>query len=158
INEVGWEAEYTTVKIAIERSFYKTAPHVPQGKYMIFAGNRVWMTGIASDPSAVWFSELVSIGEGGAEGDPSSWPTTNVVRFDAQDENPITGIGTVGPYIVVFKEEKTWVIHDLNTGANRRLADTIGCVSHRSIVHTAAGTYFLTRDQGVYLTEGSRLH
>lgn len=141
----------------IQRSFYKEGGHVPNGQYMVFAGNRIWMTGIKGDPSAVWFSELVSIGEGGAEGDPSQWPSTNVVRFDSSDGFPLTGIGTVGPYIVLFKELKTWVIHDLDTGANRKLADTIGCVAHRSIVETALGTFFLTADQGIYLTNGAKL-
>jgi hypothetical protein len=136
---------------------YATSPYVPKGQWMIFAGNRIWMTGISSDPSAVWFSDIVSTGESGGQGDPSSWPKTNVVRFDASDGQAITGIGTIGPYIVVFKERKTWIITDLNTGANRRLADTIGCVSHRSIVETAIGTFFLTADQGVYLTDGSHL-
>jgi hypothetical protein len=157
-NEKGFKEAYSGVKFEIKRSFYAATEHVPNGKYMIFAGNRIWMTGIEADPSAVWFSELVSIGEGGAQADPSSWPTTNVVRFDSSDENPINGIGTVGPYLCVFKETKTWIIHDLNTGANRRIADTVGCVSHRSIVETTGGTFFLTTDQGVYLTEGSKLH
>jgi hypothetical protein len=153
------ETEETKTKIhfTIERSFYKEGSHVPNGQYMIFAGNRIWMTGIKTDPSAVWFSELVSIGEGGAEGDPSQWPSTNVVRFDASDGFPLTGIGSVGPYIILFKEQKTWAIHDLDTGANRKLADTIGCVSHRSIVETSLGTFFLTADQGVYLTNGAKL-
>lgn len=151
------EETITGVHFELNRSFYKTAPHVPNGQFAIFAGNRIWMTGITADPSAVWFSELVSIGEGGAEGDPSSWPSTNVVRFDASDGYPITGIGTVGPYIVLFKEHKTWVIHDLDTGANRRIADNIGCVAHRSIVETVLGTFFLTADQGIYLTNGSKL-
>jgi hypothetical protein len=148
----------TTKHFTLKRSYYETGgKHVPKGKYMIFAGNRIWMTGISSDPSAVWFSELVSIGEGGAQGDPTAWPKTNVVRFDSSDGKPITGIGLAGPYVVVFKERKTWVIHDLNTGANRRIADTIGCVSHRSIVETTGGTFFLTADAGVYVLEGSRL-
>jgi hypothetical protein len=151
------EASAAGVHFEIQRSFYKTSPHVPNGQFMVFAGNRIWMTGISEDPSAVWFSELVSIGEGGAEGDPSSWPSTNVVRFDASDGYPLTGIGTVGPYLVLFKEHKTWIIHDLDTGANRRIADTIGCVSHRSIVETVLGTFFLTADQGIYLTNGSKL-
>ena len=145
------------VHFELKRSFYQTSPHVPNGAYMIFAGNRIWMTGIAADPSAVWFSELVSIGEGGAEGDPSCWPATNVVRFDSSDGEPITGIGTCGPYLVLFKEHKTWVIHDLDTGANRKIADNIGCVAQRSIVETVLGTFFLTADQGIYLTNGSKL-
>lgn len=136
-------------------TFYEAVPHVPQGKYMIFSGNRIWMTGIEADPSAVWFSETVSIGEGGAQGDPSSWPKTNVVRFDSADGNPITGIGTVGPYILIFKESKTWAIHNLNTGENRKISDNTGCVAQRSIVEGNGGTFFLTADQGVFLTNGS---
>lgn len=136
---------------------YAAEPHVPNGQWMVFAGNRIWMTGVEGDPSAVWFSDIVSTGETGGQGDPSSWPKTNVVRFDSSDGQAITGIGTVGPYLVIFKERKTWVVTDLNTGANRRLADTIGCVAPRSIVETALGTFFLTADQGVYLTDGSHL-
>ncbi len=155
-----WEKAYSAVEFEIERSYYEdptSKKHVPNGKFMIFAGNRVWMAGMADDPSAVRFSETAVIGEGGEQADPSAWPKENLVRFDRSDGNPITGIGVVGPYLVLFKEYKTWVIHDLDTGANRKLADTIGCVSHRSIVETVQGTFFLTADQGVYLTEGSKL-
>lgn len=141
-----------------DETHYATEPFVPNGKWMVFAGNRVWMTGVSSDPSAVWFSETVAVGAGGAEGDPTDWPTTNVVRFDASDGGAITGIGTIGPYLLVFKRHKVWVIHDINTGANRRLADNIGCVAHRSIVETPGGTFFLTADQGIYMTDGARLH
>jgi hypothetical protein len=155
INPEGWEKTYESVKFKLERPYYETSPNVPQGKYMIWAGNRIWMTGVEADQSAVFFSGIVPIGAGGEEGDPSSWPKANVVRFDASDGKPITGIGTVGPYILVFKESKTWVIHDINTGANRKIADKIGCVAQRSIVETAGGTFFLTADQGVYHTNGS---
>lgn len=155
IPETGWDATVTAVHFTIERAYYSKEPHVPNGKFMIFAGNRIWMTGIEADPSAVWFSELVSIGEGGSQGDPSQWPTTNVVRFDASDGQPISGIGTVGPYILIFKENKTWAIHNLNTGENRKISDNTGCVAHRSILETDNGTYFLTSDSGVYITNGS---
>jgi hypothetical protein len=155
--EEGVEKSGTGVHFELARSFYKEGGHVPNGQYMVFAGNRIWMTGVKADPSAVWFSEFVAIGEGGAQADPSQWPSTNVVRFDSSDGQVISGIGTVGPYICLFKEYKTWIIHDLNTGENRKLADTIGCVSHRSITETVEGTFFLTADQGVYLTEGSKL-
>jgi hypothetical protein len=158
INEEGWETEYTNVHFTLERSYYEKGKHVPNGQYMVFFGNRIWMTGIKEDPSAIWFSELVSIGEGGAQADPSAWPASNVVRFDSSDGYNITGIGTVGPYLLTFKESKTWVIHDINTGANRRLSDTVGCIAPRSIVETNGGTFFLTADQGLYLTEGSKLH
>jgi hypothetical protein len=144
------------IHFEISRQYYSKTPHVPNGAYGIFFGNRIWVTGIESDPSAVWFSELVSIGEGGAEADPSVWPATNVVRFDSADGYPVTGIGTVGPYILIFKEKKVWAIHDINTGANRKITDNIGCVSNRSIVETDMGTFFLTARDGIFLTNGSR--
>lgn len=157
IPEDGWAETKATVHFELQRSYYSKGEHVPNGKYMIFAGNRIWMTGIAEDPSAVWFSEFADIGEGGAQADPSAWPTTNVVRLDSSDGQPITGIGTVGPYIVVFKETKTWVIHNLNSGENRKLSSSIGCVSHRSITPVGSETFFLTASQGVYATNGSSL-
>jgi hypothetical protein len=153
--ENGWKETKATLEFTLERNFYEKGEHVPNGQYMIFFGNRIWMTGIKEDQSAVWFSELTSIGEGGAQADPSQWPNTNVARFDASDENPIMAIGHVGPYILVFKEEKLWAIHDINTGANRRISTSIGCIAHRSVVESPHGTFFLTKDSGVYLTNGS---
>lgn len=152
-----WEGESATIE---EKAAYEdpiSKEHVPNGKYMIFAGNRIWMTGIADDPSAVRFSEDSPIGAGGEQGDPTWWPANNVVRFDSSDGYPITGIGVVGPYVVVFKERKTWVIHNLDSGENRKLSDYIGCVSQRSITETNAGTFFLTADQGIYATDGTKL-
>jgi hypothetical protein len=157
IPEDGWAETKTAIHFELQRSYYSKGEHVPNGKYAIFVGNRVWMTGIAEDPSAVWFSEFADIGEGGAQADPSAWPTTNVVRFDSSDGQPITGIGTVGPYILVFKESKTWVIHNLNTGENRKISDSVGCVAQRSIVPVGAQTFFLTANQGVFSTNGSSL-
>ncbi len=153
--ENGWAETANTLEFTVQRNYYEKEKHVPNGQFMIFFGNRIWMTGIIADQSAVWFSELASIGEGGAQADPSQWPNTNVVRFDSSDENPILAIGHVGPYILVFKEDKTWAIHDINTGANRRISTNTGCVAHRSVVETPHGTFFLTKDSGIYLTNGS---
>ena len=149
-----WEGEKEPFET---KAMFATKPYVPQGKYMIFANERIWMAGMTGDTSAVRFSELKSIGAGGEENDPSLWPANNVVRFDASDGNPITGIGVVGPYIVVFKENKTWVIHNASPIATRKLSDSVGCVSHRSITETPHGTFFLTAEAGIYLTNGSTL-
>jgi len=78
----------------------------------------------------------------------------NQQLFDPGDGDVITGIGRVGSNLLVFKKHKVFVVYDLNTGANRRLTTNIGCVSHRSIVETPQGTFFLS-DSGVYVTNGS---
>src|SRR5262249_52855735 len=115
----------------------------------------IWMAGMADDTSAVRFSELEPVGEGGEEADPTAWPSANVVRFDGSDGFPITGLGVVGPYVLVFKEHKVWAIHNLDSGENRKISDSVGTVSHRSITESPMGTFFLTAEQGVFLTNGS---
>lgn len=127
---------------------------LPNGKYVVYAGNRVFVAGMSAygaldDPgSAVVWSNLAN---------PRDWPAENVLELDPRDGDRITGLGTFGPYVLVFKSNKVWVIYDLDTGANRRLSNGVGCVSHRSIAESPAGCFFLTEDQGVMLTDGSSL-
>lgn len=127
---------------------------LPNGRYMAFIGNRVFVAGMSSyttvtDPgSTLVFSDI---------GDPRSWPVQNVVQFEPNDGDQITGLGTVGPYLLVFKRRKVFVVYDLDSGANRRLSNNTGCIAPRSIVETPKGTAFLSLDRGVYITKGSDL-
>jgi hypothetical protein len=129
-----------------------TTGSVPNGKYMILAGNRIWVAGVSSNPARVYFSDLIPVNNG-----PITWPAANVAIFDENDGEPITGLGYVGPNILVTKARRLYVITDFNTGDARRLSDSIGCVSHRSICDAPEGTYFLAEDRGVYLTNGSKI-
>lgn len=121
---------------------------VPNGKYVLFHGNRVWVAGVAANPSRLYFSNL---------NDARDWPVANVVDFEPNDGEVITGIGTVGPYVLVFKTSKVFLVTNLDTGANRQLVDGVGAIAHRSIAETPIGTIFLSRDQGVMVTNGSRV-
>lgn len=129
-----------------------TTGTVPNGKYMVLAGNRIWVAGVAANPARVFFSDLIPGNNG-----PVTWPAANVAIFDENDGAPITGLGHVGPYIFVTKARKSYLITDFNTGDARRLSDSIGCISHRSIAEAPEGTYFLSEDRGVYLTNGSKI-
>jgi hypothetical protein len=82
-------------------------------------------------------------------------PNGGSTQLDPEDGQVITGIGTIGPYLLVFKERKAFIITDTNTGAYRNISDNIGCASHRSIVETDNGTFFLTEDQGIMITDGT---
>lgn len=115
-------------------------------KYIKYFSNRVILAGDPAFPSRVYASKILDPRVFAA---PDGW----AVDFDASDGMPITGLATVGPYLLVFKEHKTWVIYDPDTGANRRISDGIGCISHRSAVETPRGTMFLARD-GLYRTNG----
>lgn len=127
---------------------------LPNGKYVKWIGNRVFVAGMTSygsvaDPGSTFvFSDI---------GNPCSWPASNVVTLDPNDGDQITGLGTFGPYLLVFKRRKVFVVYDLDTGANRRITDNTGCVAARSIVETPGGTYFLTLDKGVHVTDGRQV-
>jgi hypothetical protein len=120
-------------------------------KYLAYVGNRVWAAGMSAygavaDPgSALVFSEL---------GDPRNYPAANIVQFDPNDGEAITGIGEVGAGLLVFKQSKAWLVYDLDTGANRPLGVGIGCISHRSIVPTPQGTVWAGVKQ-VWVSDGS---
>jgi hypothetical protein len=120
-------------------------------KYLAYVGNRMWAAGMTSfgglaDPgSALAFTEL---------GDPRNWPNANVVQFDPNDGESITGIGEVGSGLLVLKRSKAWFVYDLDTGANRPLGTGVGGVSHRTIQQTPIGTIFLGPD-AVWVTDGS---
>lgn len=121
---------------------------VPVGAFSVYFKNRVWIAGQPANPSSLFFSDI---------GNPRSWPVANVVNFDPTDGDGITGIGTCGPYLLVFKRNKAWVVYDLDTGANRPLGTNIGCAAHRSITESPKGTFFLTQDKGVWVTDGKKL-
>jgi hypothetical protein len=126
---------------------------LPNGKYIIAHGNRMWVANVpaagTSDPgSTLYWSDL---------GDPRTWTAANVNMLDPNDGDEITGLGKVGSYLLVFKRRKTFLIYDSDIGANRRISDSVGCCSNRSITETPSGTFFLTLDRGVYRTDGSRM-
>lgn len=120
---------------------------LPNGRYLRYAQNRVIVAGEVANPSRVYASKIQ---DPRIFASPDGW----AADLDVADGRPITGLGTIGPYVLAFKEGKTWAIYDVDTGANRRLSDSVGCVSHRSIVESPVGTFFLARD-GVYRTDGS---
>lgn len=126
---------------------------VPNGKYLIYAQNQAIISGVAATPSTVYWSAIA---------DPTNWDPASLtgagsVQLDPGDGQAITGIGRVGNYILATKPRKLFLITDLASGATRRLTDQVGCVAHRSIQSGPEGTYFLSEDRGVYLTNGTSL-
>lgn len=125
-----------------------TAGTLRIGKYLTVAGGRVFIAGVPGFPHSVFTT---------AVGNPRDLSKGVEVQFDPMDGDAITGIGTVGNYVLVFKRKKVFAIYDTDTGANRRLSDNIGCAAHRTIVETPRGALFLTPDQGVWSTNGDKL-
>jgi hypothetical protein len=121
---------------------------VPNGTICFVHNNSVFVAGVPAFPSRLFWSE---------PGDPTNWPVANVVDLDPMDGDVITGLGPVGPYLLVGKNHKLFVVTNSDTGANRRLSDTVGIAAHRSIAAGPLGTYFLSDERGVYMTNGSTL-
>lgn len=148
----GFEARYWTGAVA--GNWTAATGTLPLGYYVVSANNRIWSArfnayaGLSDPKSGLGWSEI---------GDPRNWPAANITMFDPSDGQPITGIGRLGSYLLVFKPNKTWLVYDLDTGANRLLSGEIGCPAHRTIVETQRGTYFLTADRGLAVTDGSTI-
>jgi hypothetical protein len=125
---------------------------VPKAKYGMWWKNYMFMAG-ESDlngttyPSRVWFSNI---------GDADTW-TTGTDYFDVglSDGQEITGIGLLGEYLVVFKRKSIYVLTGSGP-ADWRLSGTVnnlvnvensvGCVSHRSIVQIGNDLWFMSDD------------
>lgn len=127
-----------------------TSGTVPRAKYLTLHQNYVFAAGTSATPSRLEWCNIVA----GTGTDARDWPSTNRVELDPNDGDEITGLGKVDNLLLVFKRRKLFAVYDPITGANRRISDSIGCVSHRSIVETPAGTFFLAED-GVRRTNGS---
>lgn len=123
---------------------------VPNGKYCLLHQNYVFVAGVSANPSRLYWCNIAA----GTGTDARDWPAANVIDLDPNDGDQITGLGKAGPLLLVFKRRKIFAVYDPSTGANRRISDSVGCVSHRSISETPGGTFFLG-ETGVWRTNGS---
>jgi hypothetical protein len=144
-------AQQRKILSASSSAWTASAGTLPNSRFLLNAGNRIWAAfatnlGTSDPGSTLAWSEI---------GDPDDWPAANVLLLDPGDGDDLTGLGRVGDYIAVFKGRKTFLIYDLDTGANRMLSATVGCKDGRSIVSTPYGVVFLSANGGVMVTDGS---
>lgn len=125
------------------KNWVATKGSVPNGKFICYHDNRIYI----AKGSTLYWSDIIN---------PLNWesPSGGSTQVDPEDGQEITGIGKSGPYLLIFKERKTFLLTDSNTGAYRRISDDMGCASNRSIVSTELGTFFLTPDNELILTDG----
>lgn len=134
-----------------------SAGTLDRGDFMLYFKNRVIMFGglVGTNGCGVKASKV---------GDPRAWDTTVVgsseawlTNIDPNDGDGITGMGTVGPYLIVFKRTKTYLIYDLDTGANRTISTSVGCGGKHTVVNTPYGLVFMSDDSHVYVTDGTKI-
>lgn len=105
-----------------------------------------------------------------APGDPRDWSTAPsassaggwFVDIVESANDAILGIAPVGPYVIVFKRERVYLIYDLDTGANRVLGHSnIGTQGVFSgtvppFCTNGSNTWWLGKD-GIYETDGATI-
>ena len=128
------------------------SPHPAQAcQFMVYHLDRIWASGNTNDPGRIFSSGV----DGNGLPSPRNWDPLNHDYVDPADGEQITGLGKAGPYLIVFKNRKTYALTDPVSRSYRTISSSIGCVSNRSFAETAAGTMFLSEDLGVCVTDGS---
>jgi hypothetical protein len=126
----------------------------PDAKWIARYKDRLVYAGIASDPTLVMISGRYPSHE------EFHWSVGGCyVRLDPDTGDDITGLDIHGNRIVVFKENSIWEItlSSVTIGnftifepVYKLVTGSIGCISHRSIVHVENDIFFLSRE-GVYV-------
>lgn len=116
--------------------------------------DKFWASGDPNYPGRVW-----STGVDASTGlpDPCNWDSDFIDDVEPEDGEEITAFGEVGPYLLVFKSHKMFVLSDPVGRAYRQVSSTIGCAASRSVVETSKGTLFLSEDLGVCVTDGTNI-
>jgi hypothetical protein len=137
-----WDGE------AAEMSEWKaTTGEVPkEAKFLTYWMSRLW----CARGSRLYYSGIT-----GSTPDPLNWDAENFVDLEPNDGQSITGINVIGASLIVSKSRKLYSVYDPDTAANRQISNSIGCVSHRSMVQTPLGLFFLSEDQGICKTDGN---
>lgn len=134
-----------------------SAGTLDKGDFMIYFKNRVIMFGLLVGTSGCGL-------KASKVGDPRGWDITLTGSSDAwltdidpTDGQKINAMGIVGNYLVVFKQTKTYIVYDLDTGANRPLSTSVGCAGQRTVVNTPYGLVFMAGDGHIYVTDGAKI-
>lgn len=117
----------------------------PHGRYVAAHKNRMWIAGTTSNPSRLYFSDILNI---------DSWPVLNFIDIAPNDGDVITGIMPLGDYLVISKGHSVWLLtgEGVNTFAVRRIHADRGAYAPRSIV-TMNGSLCFVSDDGIYLSD-----
>jgi hypothetical protein len=121
----------------------------PSGKYCCLHRERVWVTGNATNPNYVYYSNAY---------DPEDWSTSgetgyiNIITFDADS---IVGIVNAFDDVVIFKKNSAWKVQgDIPSEYSvEQIYSAKGGISQKSIVADGRHCYFASSD-GIYEYDG----
>lgn len=120
-----------------------TSTDVPRGTHAIWAGNRLFVTGNASEPSIVWYSDSLA---------PQTFNRTgNRLSINVGENYPIRGIVKFREFeILVFKTRGIYLV-DISDATPSNWTITpldirFGCIAKRSIAQVGLDIWFLGND------------
>jgi len=123
---------------------------------LLEAKGRLFAANSPLEPSRVWFSKPIFVGE------PPAFNDTMFVDIDTAG-GPVTALGTLQNALVVFKRRRIFRItgEGPNGGGLQGrfsrpvpLSTDVGCVDARTLVETPLGLMFQS-EKGIYLLDGS---
>lgn len=145
----------TDTDLITKQQLYTTGGTVPNdpppaAKYITILNNTAYYGNIIDSGQYLPYRVRQSI-----QNDPDSCPAT---FYDDLDDT-ITGLSNFRNYVVAFCSTSIYRLengfNELGQGflSHERITDTIGCVSHASIVRTELGIFFCGTN-GIYWTDG----
>jgi hypothetical protein len=121
----------------------------PNGTMLRLWKNRMCIAGQAANPQRLFFSDI-----GNPESPAATYGTNWIdIKSTEDDRDPITWLEVVGDYLLVFKRNSVWRVHDSNTFANTRLGNP-GCEGRFQSAVVGNRCYFFSR-AGIWSTTGS---
>lgn len=125
---------------------------IPKGKYSVYAGGRLWVAGNTDKESYVYFSAT----GGGESTGVESHSEYDFLNADEGDGDFITGLGSFNNHVVVFKQNKIFIIDMYNT-AIQKVTAVEGCIASGSISSTPYGVFYFS-EQGYKMFDGRESH
>jgi hypothetical protein len=115
---------------------YTTIPTAPKGKYLRLWKDTMWVSGVSTLDDRVYSSN---------PGDAETFGVSNWVDLAKGDGDTVTALNTDGIFLIVGKRNRSFVIYDPVTFANRAVDFEKGFESHFAVVQFEGQIYYLSR-------------
>lgn len=120
----------------------------PLGKHIIFHKDRIWITGVSSQRSRLYYCDV---------GAYETWPALNFIDVGRGDGDANTGLAILNDRLVIAKDNSTWELAG-NSSDNfvlRQVTTSGGCATKHSIAFVKDSLAWLGKD-GIRLFDGVR--
>lgn len=130
----------TDAVIKLDGAVATTPAGIPIGRYGYWINNRLYIVGVTSFPSRLYFSN---------PNDPDTWGASDYIDVFPSQRGEVKGLGGLAGFLMIGKENN-WVSFngytsdDFTAKSLTEQQPNIGLVSHRSIVNVGDDLYYLS--------------